>query len=116
MTQLEALLKLGLSENEAKQVLEDDKRIDRGEKMPFDLSKEQEKATRKYRQADRTPTVYKFTKRERKPNEAKREIVQTLNEALTDIADEVSITNPERQIDFVLDGVKYRVVLSAPRK
>jgi hypothetical protein len=39
-----------------------------------------------------------------------------LDEALTDIADNVVVTNVERQIDFVMDGVKYRVVLSAPRK
>ena len=116
MTQLEALMKLGLSETEAKQVLEDDKKIDRGEKMPFDLTKEQEKETKKYRQADRKPTAYKFTTRERKPNDAKREIIQILDEALTDIADNVTVTNIERQIDFVFNDVKYRIVLSAPRK
>lgn len=116
MSQLDNLMKLGLSEAEAKQVLEDDKKIDRGEKMPFDLTKEQEKETRKYRQADRKPFVPNLTKRERKPNEAKREIIQILDEALTDIADNVVVTNVERQIDFVMDGVKYRVVLSAPRK
>ena len=117
MGQLENLLKLGLSEAEAKQVLEDDKKIDRGEKMPFDLSKEVEKATRQYRQADRAkPFVPNLKPRERKPNEAKREIIQVLDEALTDIADDVTVTNIERQIDFVLDGVRYRVVLSAPRK
>ena len=117
MSQLENLMKLGLSEAEAKQVLEDDKKIDRGEKMPFDLSKEQEKETRQYRQADRAkPFVPNLKPRERKPNEAKREIIQILDEALTDIADNVTVTNIERQIDFELDGVRYRVVLSAPRK
>lgn len=116
MSQFEALLKLGLTEAEAKQVLEDDKKIDRGEKMPFDLTKEQEKETRKYRQADRKPFVPNLKQRERKPNMAKRDIIQVLDEALTDIADDVTVTNIERQIDFVIDGVRYRVVLSAPRK
>ena len=117
MGQLENLMKLGMSEAEARQVLEDDKRIDRGEKMPFDLTKEQEKETRKYRQSDRAkPFIPDLKPRERKPNEAKREIIQVLDEALTDIADDVTVTNIERQIDFVLDGVRYRVVLSAPRK
>ena len=117
MSQLEALLKLGLSEAEAKQVLEDDKKIDRGEKMPFDLSKDAEKATRQYRQADRAkPFVPDFKPRQRKPNMAKRDIIQVLDEALTDIADNVTVTNIERQIDFEIDGVRYRVVLSAPRK
>lgn len=116
MNQFEALLKLGLTEAEAKQVLEDDKKIERGEKMPFDLTKEQEKETRKYRQADRKPFVPNLKQRERKPNKAKRDIIQALDEALTDIADDVTVTNIERQIDFVIDDVRYRVVLSAPRK
>ncbi len=116
MGQLEALLKLGLTEAEAKEVLEADRKIDKGEKMPFDLTKEQEKATRAMRQADRKPFVPKLEKRERKPNEAKREIIQVLDEALTDLVDDVTVTNPERQIDFVYNDVKYRIVLSAPRK
>lgn len=116
MGQLENLMRLGMSETEAKQVLEDDKKIDRGEPMPFDLSKDQEKATRQYRQADRKPFVPNLKPRERKPNEDKREIIQTLDEALCDIADNVIVSNIERQIDFELDGVAYRIVLSAPRK
>lgn len=116
MGQLEALLKLGLTEAEAKEVLEADRKIDKGEKMSFDLTKEQEKATRNLRQADRKPFVPKLDKRERKPNEAKREIIQVLDEALTDLVDDVTVTNVERQIDFVYNDVKYRIVLSAPRK
>ena len=117
MNQLDSLMKLGLSEAEARQVLEDDKRIDKGEKMSFDLSKEQEKATRQYRQADRTkPFVPDLKPRERKPNMAKRDIIQMLNETLASIASNVTVTNIERQIDFEIDGVRYRVVLSAPRK
>lgn len=116
MGQLEALMKLGMSEAEAKEVLEADRKIDKGEKMSFDLTKEQEKATRAMRQADRKPFVPKLDKRERKPNEAKREIIQVLDEALTDLVDDVTVTNVERQIDFVYNDVKYRIVLSAPRK
>lgn len=100
-------------------MLADDKKIDKGEKMSFDLSKDEEKATRKYRQADRKPTNYNFSQRERKPNEPKRELISAINEMLTcsDIqADDVIITNPERQIDFTFNGTRYRVVLSAPRK
>ena len=116
MGQLEALLKLGLTEAEAKEVLEADRKIDKGEKMSFDLTKEQEKATRNLPQADRKPFVPKLDKRERKPNEAKREIIQVLDEALTDLVDDVTVTNVERQIDFIYNDVKYRIVLSAPRK
>ena len=120
MGQLENLMKLGLTEAEAKQVLEDDKRIDRGEKMPFDLTKEQEKDTRQYRQSDRKkPMVPNLTPRERKPNNDKRYLIDAIEEMLTTSevqADEVVITNPDRQSDFTYNGVKYRVVLSAPRK
>lgn len=108
---------LDIDREDALELIEADKAIDRGEKMPFDLPKDKEKATRQYRQADRAkPFIPNLKPRERKPNEAKREIIQVLDEALTDIADDVTVTNIERQIDFVLDGVRYRVVLSAPRK
>lgn len=119
MGQLENLMKLGLDEAEAKQVLEDDKAIDRGEPMPFDLPKDKEKATRQYRQADRKPFVPNLKPRERKPNEDKRELISAIEEMLaySDIqAESVVITNPERQIDFVYNDKQYRVVLSAPRK
>lgn len=118
MSQLENLLKLGMTEAEAKQVLEDDKLIDKGEAMPFDLSKEQEKATRSMRQADRQkPFVPNLKTRERKPNEAKRELINIISKTLTDAEIvELTISNPERQIDFTFNGVRYRIVLSAPRK
>ena len=55
-------------------------------------------------------------KKERKPNQAKRDIIQVLNEALTDIADNVTVTNIERQISFELDGETYEVTLVQKRK
>lgn len=119
MSQIEALMKLGMTEAEAREVLEADKVIEKGkEKLDFDLSPEQEQEAKKMRQADREkkPFIPDLKKRERKPNQPKRDIIQVLDEALTDIADDVTVTNIERQIDFVLDGVRYRVVLSAPRK
>lgn len=112
-------IKAGLkcSDAEAAEILAYDKAIDHGEKTPHDLTPAQNKIAQSYaRTGTRKPTVYKFTTRERKPNEPKREIIQVLDEALTDIADDVTVTNPERQIDFVMDGIRYRVVLSAPRK
>lgn len=120
MGQLENLMKLGMSEAEAREVLIADKAIDRGEKMPFDLPKDKEKATRQYRQADRAkPFIPDLKPRERKPNEDKRELIASIEEMLTysDIqAESVTITNPERQIDFIYNGTRYRIVLSAPRK
>ena len=115
MSQLEALIKLGMTEAEAKEVLEADKRIDKGENL-FEFSAEQKAVEKKMRQADRAPTVYNFNKRERKPNEPKRELIALLREALEGVSNEIEVTNIERQIDFIYEGNKYRIVLSAPRK
>ena len=116
MTQIEALMKkLDITEAEAKELLEADKRIDKGEKL-FELSAEGKAVEKKMRQADRKPTVYKFTPRERKPNEVKRNLIQILESALAETATKIEVTNIERQLDFEVDGVRYRVVLSAPRK
>lgn len=116
MDRMEHLMKtLDLTEQEAREMLADDAKIEKGADL-FPLSQEQKATEKKMRQADRKPTAYKFTTRERKPNLAKREIIQTLDDALCDIADNVTVTNVERQIDFELDGVRYRIVLSAPRK
>lgn len=114
-SQLEKLMRvLDLTEDEARQVMEDDKRIDKGEKL-FELSEEAKKIEKKMRQADRAPTAFKFQKRERKANEPKRYLIELLAQALAD-CENVEITNPERQIDFAYGGAKYRIVLSAPRK
>lgn len=113
--QIEAMRKLGMSEAEIADVLESDKRIDRGEKL-FELDPELEKGAKKARQADRKPTAYNFQKRERKANNDKRTIINALDEALCRIADQqTEITNAEREIIFHFNGVKYKVVLSAPR-
>ena len=64
--QVEKLMKtLDLTEEEALQLIEDDKAIDRGAKM-FDLDPELEKASKRARQAPRTttPTPTKRTKKE----------------------------------------------------
>ena len=116
MTEVENIMQLlGSSEEQAKQVIEDDKRIDKGEKL-FELTAEQQAVAKKYRQGDRKPTVYNFNTRERKADNDKRELIALLNATLNEVTEtEPTVTNPERQIDFLYKGKKYRVVLSAPR-
>ena len=109
--QLEALMRLGLTAQEAKQVLEDDKRIDRGEKL-FELTEEQKQAERKAKNVD-VKTVYNFQKRERKADNDKREILGLLLDRLDEYNPQ--IVNPEREFLFTYNGKKYKVVLSAPR-
>ena len=115
MTEVENIMQLlGCSEEQAKQLVEDDKRIDKGEKL-FEQTAEQKANSKKYRQGDRKPTVYKLEPRERKADTDKREIIQVLDEALCDLVDNVTVVNIERQIDFEFNNRKFRVVLSAPR-
>lgn len=111
---------LDISKEEATQMLEDDKRIDKGEKL-FTLTPEQEKASKKARQADRKKrtTVYKFdtSKRKKPENKGKQNIVNALTSAVEGLgAENLNVTNNEREFFFELDGTKYKVVLSMPRK
>ena len=116
--QIVALAKLGLTDEEIKQVLADDKRIDKGEKL-FELSAEQEREAKKARNVGRAPTAYKFTKRERKPDEDKKVLCQTMIEALIEAGmidnSTLHIENIEREFLFKHNGRKYKVVLTAPR-
>ena len=81
--------KLGCTREEAEDVLKWDKAIDKGEKTPFDLPEEKEKEAKKMIKADRkkkTPTAYKFEKRERKANPTKGAIIAELAEFLKEKA------------------------------
>ena len=106
---------LDISEQEALELIEDDEKIDKGEKL-FELTDEQKANSKKARQTG-TRTQTTRTKRERKEDTDKRFLISILYKALADNTNDavVDITNPERQIDFEHNGRKFRVVLSAPR-
>lgn len=117
--QIEALRKLGLTDAEIQQVLEDDKRIDKGEKL-FELSAEQEKASKQARQADRKPTVYKLDnkegKRSKKTDDTKKFLLSALIGGIEDsTGGKVEVLNDEREFVFYFNEKKFKVVLSAPR-
>lgn len=112
-TRIDKLMKtLDITREEALQLIEDDKAIDRGAKM-FDLDPELEKASKRARQAPRT-TIPTPTKRTKKEDTDKGYLISEIVKALAE-CDKVEITNPERQIDFEFSGRKFRIVLSAPR-
>ena len=118
MTAEELSKVLKISIPEAKQVLEMDKRIDRGEKL-FELPPELEAGAKKARRADRKKV--ETVKRERKPDEDKRELIQYLESSLEDAYPDldlgnITITNPEREMEFTYNGIKYRLTLMRPRK
>lgn len=112
--QIEAMKKLGMNEAEIAEVLEADKRIDKGEKL-FELSAEQKQESKKARNVGRAPTAYKFTKRERKPDQDKADLLNVLFSAVLPMCDTYEITNGEREFLFTYHEKKYKVVLSAPR-
>ena len=119
LTRIMANLKC--TEEEAAEIMAYDKAVDRGEKTPHDLTPAQNKVAQSYtRTGTRKPTVYKFDKKERKPNEPKREIIQAIVDALIEqgMIDDSSlhIENVEREFTFQRNGTKYKIVLSAPRK
>ena len=115
--ELSKVLKISIPE--AKEVLEMDKRIDRGEKL-FELPPELEAGAKKARRADRK--TMETVKRERKPVEDIRVIIQYLVGKLEDAhhydmdLDNITITNPEREMEFTYNGIKYRLTLMRPRK
>ena len=106
---------LDITEQEALELLEDDEKIEKGEKL-FELTDEQKANSKKARQTG-TRTQTTPTKRERKEDTDKRFLISILYKALADNTNDavVEITNAERQIDFEHNGRKFRVVLSAPR-
>jgi hypothetical protein len=114
---------LKISEAEARELIAYDNKVDKAkakEKLEFDLSAEQEKETRKWRQAERKPTIYDFSKRERKPNILKGEIIQALFNFLNENSDlgieNCVISNKERMICFESGGEKFDLTLIQKRK
>lgn len=107
---------LNISEDEALQLQEDDKRIEKGEKL-FELPDELKVGAKKARQAERKPTAYNFTKRERKPDEVKRGLVELLSTVIQEqpACTFMGVSNPEREFTFMWNGKKYKITLSAPR-
>ena len=108
--------KLDCDEETAKDILESDRRIDKGEKL-FELSADQKKAEKKMRAVGvKTVNPYgKQTTRERPQDEEKRFLIETLELALSPFAENVETTNPEREIIFKYKNRKFKIVLSAPR-
>lgn len=119
--QLEAMRKLGFTDEEIQDILKSDKAIDKGEKL-FNLPKELEAGAKKARQAERKKPT-EPVKRERKTDNAKIDLIKILYNALVNNDDErftevpkIEILNPEREIYFEFDNRKFKINLIAPRK
>lgn len=111
--------KLECSFAEAVEILQEDNEIEHGAN-PRPLTPEQEKASKDARKttAKKSPTAYKFTKRERKPNDDKRFLIGEMRRLLETEqvnAENVEVLNIEREILFMFNGKKFKITLSAPR-
>ena len=109
---------LDCSREQAIELIESDQKVDKMtvSECESDLTQEQKAISKQNRQGDRKPTVYKFDKRERKADQDKLKLVELIAAAVNMVVEqEPTITNAERQIDFVYNGRKFKVVLSAPR-
>lgn len=112
---------LDIPEAEAIQLVMDDKAVDKGEKL-FELSAEQKKVAKKYAgTGTKKRTVYKFdTAKKKKENPVKQKIIaeieRFLNENSEICAENVQITNTERQIAFKIGENDYELTLVQKRK
>ena len=122
--QVQAMRKMGCTEEEIADMLKCDKEIDRGADL-FSLAEELQAGAKKARRADRTDTPKKAD-RTRAEDKDKRRLITFLKNALENeinldlttvdhIGTDVEIVNPEREFLFNYNGKKYKVVLSCPR-
>lgn len=116
------LMRLGMTEKEALDVIACDHEIDRGIAQEFDLDPEREKMAKKFANATtkKKPTVYEFKQRERKANPTKAsiiaEIAKFLAEDSENACENVVVTNKERQISFSIGDNQYEFTLVQKRK
>ena len=117
-SQVERIMRnLKCSKEEAEQIIADDKAIDRGERMDFDLSPEAEKQAKKYANTGTRQTNGQKTERKRKENPTKATIIAEIAQFLSENGYEmVEITNKERQIAFKIGENAFEVTLTQKRK
>ena len=117
-SQIERIMNgLKCSREEAEQILADDKAIDRGERMSFDLDKETEKQAKKWANTGTRQTTSEKTERKRKENPTKATIISEIAKFLTENGyDSVEITNKERQIALKVGENAFELTLVQKRQ
>lgn len=117
-SQIERIMNgLKCSREEAEQILADDKAIDRGERMSFDLDKEAEKQAKKWANTGTRQTTSEKTERKRKENPTKASIINEIARFLTENGyDSVEITNKERQIALKVGENAFELTLVQKRQ
>lgn len=120
--QMAAFRKLGYSDEQIAEMLEDDDAVDHGEQMEWDLSAEEHKKAMKNANANehKKPLKLEQKPRPRKEDAVKRTIINGiynfLNENSQFSPQNVVITNPEQKVSFDFEGENYTISLTRHRK
>lgn len=112
----ELMEKLGITEEEALELMAYDKAVDRGEKTEFDLSKEQQAVVKKMTITHGRQTTGETKPRTRKENATKGGLIAKLAKFMQENAENVVITNKERQISFQIGEDMFELTLVQKRK
>jgi hypothetical protein len=119
-TQKERIMRsLGVSSEEADEILASDKAIDRGQPQEFDLPPDKVKIGQKYCHTGtrKTPTAYKFDQRKTvKENPTKEGLIQFLFEALKTEVENLEIANKTKLLTFSMSGENFELNLIQKRK
>ena len=117
-SQIERIMKnLKCSRSEAEEILADDKAIDRGEHMDFDLSAEEHKRAMKNANTGTREPKGEKTARKQRENPTKEAIIAEIAHFLVEKGyNSVEITNKTRQISFKMGEDAYDLTLIAKRK
>lgn len=116
---LELMEKLGITREEAEELMRYDDDVEDGKKTKYDLTPEQQaNVTAMNRKVEHQKG--KGNRSQRKPNEVKESIIKELAEFLREDAqgqlyEEVNITNANRMITFVVNGKSYDLTLIEKR-
>lgn len=108
---------LKCSKSEAEAILAEDRKIDRGEVVDFDLSPEEHKRAMKNANTGTKSPKGEKTARKPKENPTKEGVIAEIAHFLAEKGyDSVEITNKTRQIGFKIGEDAYELTLIAKRK
>ena len=97
---------LKISEQERQELLAYDKAVDKGTATEYELTPEQKKVSKERRRAENR--TYTFTRRERKADNEKQEIISKIATLFTENA---VITNKEREVALTIGDNEYSITL-----
>lgn len=111
---------LDITRKEAIEVLKEDDDIEHNKPKDFDLTDQQMKNSKEATKCKRPPcySLENAKKRERKPNEDKRMIIEHLHQSImkNEKFENAIVTNIEKKIDFELNGNTYTIDVICHRK